>query len=394
MEINEETNNEKSCKQSDKQQEMLSYGYWLHNIPGVGNKTILELLEQIGNEKDIFEASEKKLQPFITSRQLKAFELSRKNWKPEEEYKKLAKRNISFVTITNPNYPKKLSNIPDAPYGIYVKGKLPKDEIPSVAIVGARTCSEYGRYMAAQFAASLAFSNIQVISGMARGIDGIGQRAALEAGGSTFGVMGSGVDVCYPEENILLYQNIIKSRKGGIISEFPPGTDPKPSFFPMRNRIISGLADVILVIEAKEKSGTLITVDMALEQGREVYALPGRVSDELSFGCNRLIKQGAGIAISPEDFIQELFMVSTSDIKGRNKTGRKQNFSTLENIILQSLELGPESLDSIFHKIISSETMEAREYTLPQIIEGLMELCIKGIVMQENGSYIIIQHTV
>ncbi len=158
--------------------------------------------------------------------------------------------------------------------------------------------------MAGQLGTALAKAQIQVISGMARGIDGIGQRAVVEAGGSTFAVLGCGVDVIYPSENRRLYERIME--RGGILSEYSPGTMPKARLFPCRNRLISGLSEAIVVIEAREKSGTMITVDMALEQGKDVYAFPGRLVDGLSSGCNRLIKQGAGVILSVEEFIWEL----------------------------------------------------------------------------------------
>lgn len=139
---------------------------------------------------------------------------------------------------------------------------------------------------------------------MARGIDSISQEAALQAGGRTYAVLGCGVDICYPKSSRRLYEQILE--QGGILSTFPPGTEPIKRLFPERNRIVSGLADVILVVEARQKSGTFITVDMALEQGREVYAIPGRLTDRLSDGCNLLLQQGALIAVSPKDLLQHL----------------------------------------------------------------------------------------
>ena len=201
-------------------------------------------------------------------------------------------------------YPQRLKNISGRPRNLYVLGRLPEENRLSVAIIGARDCSEYGKYVARELGTVLGGSGIAVISGMARGIDGISQEAALNAGGSSFGVLGCGVDVCYPKENRQLYERLKLS--GGILSEYPPGSPALACHFPPRNRIVSGLADVIVVIEARVKSGTLITVDMALEQGREVYVVPGRVTDRLSDGCNRLIKQGAGILLSQEELLREL----------------------------------------------------------------------------------------
>ena len=201
-------------------------------------------------------------------------------------------------------YPERLCYIPDAPQKLYYEGELPGNNVHSVAIIGARECTEYGRSMARIFAEALAKKGVYIISGMATGIDGIAQRSALEAGGKSFGVLGCGTDICYPRSNQGLYEDLKK--KGGLISEYLPGTLPKRENFPRRNRLISGLADIVLVIEAKEKSGTGITVNTALEQGKDVFAVPGRVGDAMSAGCNRMISEGAGIALSPDILLQEL----------------------------------------------------------------------------------------
>lgn len=197
---------------------------------------------------------------------------------------------------------------------------------PAAAIIGARLASGYGREQARRFSYRLASRGITIISGMARGIDGIAQMAALDAGGKSYAVLGCGVDICYPEENRKLYDRLLQ--QGGIISEYPPGTFPEARLFPQRNRIISGLADLVLVIEARKKSGTLITVDMALEQGREVFALPGRVSDSLSDGCNRLIRQGAGAATCPEDILEYFFGTGDEDtIRTWKKDPEQKHFT-------------------------------------------------------------------
>lgn len=211
---------------------------------------------------------------------------------------------ISFITPFDGLYPERLKVIPDAPSGLYVMGKLPAESDITVAVIGARECSDYGRYVAEKLGTFLGEKGVTVVSGMARGIDGISQWAALEAGGASVGVLGCGVDICYPAKNRKLYDRLLE--QGAVLSEYPPGTPPRSMNFPARNRIVSGLADAVVVIEARNKSGTLITVDMALEQGREVFVVPGRITDELSEGCNRLIRQGAGILLSPEELLEEL----------------------------------------------------------------------------------------
>ena len=175
--------------------------------------------------------------------------------------------------------------------------------------------------MARAFGGELAKAGVAVISGMARGIDGLGQQAALEQGGRTYAVLGCGADVCYPASNRKLYQEIVE-KGGGILSVFPPGTPPVKGQFPERNRIVAGLADLVLVVEARQKSGTLITVDMALEQGKNVYAVPGRLTDRLSDGCNLLIRQGAGIALAPGDILAELKLLGNRKALGSAQKGK------------------------------------------------------------------------
>ena len=207
------------------------------------------------------------------------------------------KRNLGDP-VGRKGYPGRLKEIYDPPYALYVKGKLPDNTARAAAIVGARSCTPYGEKYALEYGKKLAECGIQVISGLARGVDGIGQRGALLGGGKTFAVLGSGVDVCYPKNHMGLYLDILE-QEGGILSELPPGTPPLPQHFPRRNRIISALSDIVLVMEARERSGSLITADLALEQGKDVYALPGPVNSSLSQGCNRLIFQGPN-SLSPE----------------------------------------------------------------------------------------------
>lgn len=217
----------------------------------------------------------------------------------------VGKCGIRKVGWDNRQYPERLREIPGAPKGLYLMGELPSEHSPTVAIIGARDCSEYGKFVATELGRVLGKNDIQVISGMARGVDGIAQSAALDAGGKSFAVLGSGVDVCYPVANEALYERL--KQQGGILSEYEPGTKALARNFPPRNRIVSGLADAVVVVEARMKSGTLITVDMALEQGREVYAVPGRITDRLSDGCNKLIKLGAAPIHDYGEFVEEIW---------------------------------------------------------------------------------------
>ncbi len=202
------------------------------------------------------------------------------------------------------DYPRRLQQVGNLPRRLYCIGRLPEDGRPSLAIVGARMCSPYGRNVAYEFARILGGMGIQIISGMALGVDGAAHQGALAAGADTFAVLGSGADVCYPGSHRKLYETL--KERGGIVSEFGPGEKPLAWHFPRRNRLISALADAVLVVEARERSGSLITADCALEQGRTVLAVPGRAGDVLSEGTNRLISQGAAIAWRPEAVLEEM----------------------------------------------------------------------------------------
>lgn len=283
------------------------YAYWLMCAP-IGDATKSRLLLRFGRPSGVFEASEKALLDSTLSIGKKerwiAYIKERKEENTKREYEELQTKGILFYPEYHPHYPVKLLSIPARPFGIFVKGKLPDVRQRSLAIVGARDCSEYGQYVARHFAEKMAQNGVAVISGLARGIDGIAQRAAMEAGGESFGVLGCGADICYPKSNEKLYRMCME--RGGILSTYLPGTPPTPNLFPPRNRIISGLSDGILIIEAREKSGTIITADLALEQGKDVFVIPGRVTDRLSDGCNSLIRQGASLIQSPEQLLEEL----------------------------------------------------------------------------------------
>lgn len=272
----------------------MNYAYWFSNIAGICNRTKNKLILAAGSAEELYFLPESQLKkiPDVETEVLDRLIQARKK-ETQPAYEKLCEAGIAFFSLEDTAYPEKLRGIPDPPYALYVKGRLPDEVQKSVAVVGARMCSEYGRAAALQLARRLAAQGICVVSGMARGIDTAGHMGALEADGITCAVLGCGVDICYPKSNTQLYHDILQ--KGCILSEYPPGTPPQPGLFPQRNRIISGLSDVVVVVEARERSGSLITADQALEQGRDVYAVPGRMYDSLSVGCNGLIRQGAGI---------------------------------------------------------------------------------------------------
>lgn len=372
------------------------YAHWLFNVPGLGNKSIDKLLCSGMNCKEIYEADTREFKGILTQAKIRSLENSKRTWDFAQEAKKLRDKGISFIPRIDKRFPEKLKNIPDPPFALYVKGKLPDPDKPSVAIIGARLCSDYGRQMARDFGRGLALAGVQVISGMARGIDGISQKAALEAGGASYGIVGCGVDYIYPPENAQIYERLCLD--GGVISEFPPGTEPKANFFPMRNRIISGLADVVLVIEAREKSGTQITVDTALEQGRDVLAVPGRVTDRLSDGCNLLISQGAGVAIGVSDVLARLSQFAREKEDTSSATSYDSDNSsvesedtydeymaqepekTLDEEILDLIDIIPVSASNIIESLNSKDI----DVSIPQLMTLLMDLTYKGLIVQEG----------
>ena len=212
----------------------------------------------------------------------------------------MQKENVKIITIEDKEYPKILKTIYDYPISIYVKGNEKILNATAIGIVGCRDASFYGEKVAQYFAYHLSKRNINIISGLAKGIDSQSHIGAIKAKGNTIGVIGNGLDMVYPKENQYLYDKIIEEN-GAIISEYPLGTKPEKMNFPARNRIISGMSQGILVVEAKKKSGTLITVDFALEQGRNVYVVPGNIDEMNSVGTNDLIKQGAQMVTSYRD---------------------------------------------------------------------------------------------
>ena len=360
----------------------MPYLYLLHRTDGIGAKTIRSLMQAFGNARAVCHATEKELSHFLSERQLNEFLEERKKNDPEKVYEALVKNRIRFITAQDGDYPQRLRNIPDPPYALYVRGELPGEDFPTVAVVGARICSEYGRYMARQFGTELAQAGIRVVSGMAMGVDSIAQRACLRAGGRSYAVLGCGADVCYPPENRDLYDQLTEN--GGVISEYIPGTEPKRNLFPARNRIIAGLADAVLVVEARKKSGTLITVDMALEQGRDVYALPGRATDRLSDGCNHLLRQGAMIATSAADIIEGFFGVREDPVTyAREKSQPAFSLSENERSVLDVLDADPKAVSEIEYLLTQRQTVMPPQ----ELMCLLVNMALKGLIEQEGAFF-------
>lgn len=358
------------------------YEWWFAGLKGISNSKKKMLRSRMRTSEDIFNIEETQLKEmeFLEEKEKELLKNHIQKNNIENEYKLFKEKKIQFVPYFDKRYPKRLQKIEGAPYALYVKGKLPDEHRPTAAIVGARQCSPYGETMALGFAEALAGAGVQIISGMARGIDGAGQRGALNAGGTSYGILGCGIDICYPREHIGLYMDLQKN--GGIISEQPAGTPPLKNYFPARNRIISGLSDIVLVMEAKAKSGSLITADMALEQGKDVYALPGPIDSLLSRGCHELIKQGAGILISPEDLMEELEL---SNISGRiNKYSinykNEKVLETTEFLVYSKLDLYPKSINQL---------LEETKLSPELIMQQITSLIMKGYAKEISRNYYI-----
>ncbi|MHB9024200.1 MAG: DNA-processing protein DprA [Armatimonadota bacterium] len=271
----------------------------------VGAAAALRLLEAFGNPSAVFAATSREwaLRARLSARGCERL-VDAVNRDLAGELARLDRLGIRLLTLRDADYPPRLRAIPDPPCVLFVKGTLPAPEQGVIAIVGSRRASPYGRHVAAELANALAQRGFAIASGMALGADAAAHEGCLRAGGLTVAVLGSGVDVVYPPEHVELYERIAAA--GAVISENPPGAPPTKTSFPIRNRIISGLSIGVVVVEAPEKSGALITADHALEQGREVFAVPGSVNSVQSRGAHRLLREGARLVESVEDILEEL----------------------------------------------------------------------------------------
>ena len=289
---------------------------------------------------------------------------------------------IRCITKTSLEYPKKMMQYPSMPAKLYVKGRMPDPDKITVAVIGARMCSPYGRIQAFRYAKELSQAGVQIISGMALGIDSEGHKGALEGKMPTFAVLGSGVDVCYPKTNKKLYERILWEN-GGIISECPLGSEPVSWHFPARNRIISALSDAVLVVEAKENSGSLITAGFALEQGKMVYAIPGAVTDTLSRGCHKLIYDGAGIAYCPEIILEELGIGRPSTYAPTISTIIARRYVAKENKNLYLTEIG-EVVNNIMKQSFPSIVDVNFTANMESLLDGVAEGKVRWKTIIEN----------
>lgn len=347
----------------------MKYTYWLACMP-FGSEKKRMLVGDYFSAKAVYETKKEELErlSYLNECDVKALTDLGCKKKYIEDYEKLAEKNIFFCPYTSPEYPSRLRNIYNPPFALFYKGKLPKEDGIKVAVVGARVCSAYGQKISEQIGEAFGKIGIDVISGMARGVDSAAHYGALKGNGKTFAVLGCGVDIVYPRQNRELYNRILEN--GGVISEYAPGTPAQPIFFPLRNRIISGLSDVVIVTEAKRKSGSLITADLAMDQGREVFCVPGRVGDSLSEGTNDFIHQGAGIITSFEQLMNDLNLTYKPEKNGVYDIG---GLSKDEVTLYKALDEYPKSLDNI---------LDASNLTISTVFEVISSLMSKGLIKE------------
>lgn len=277
---------------------------------------------------------------------------------------------IEEIPAFDSRFPERLREIPESPGCIYLKGRLPDPVEMTVGIIGARDGTEYGKMVARTLAKELSEYGISIISGMAYGIDTAAHEGALLGGGKTYAVLGCGVDICYPAINKKLYSKI--QEEGGIISEYPEGSPPLPHHFVARNRLIAGLSDILIVVEAKERSGTFITVDRALEQGKQVFVVPGRITDPLSRGCNKLLMEGASLCLSKEDIL------SCFSIEAGKDNEKKPNLKGEEKRIYNALDLEGKHIDALYKEL---------EIPLQSLYSVLVKMEIEGYCESFSSSY-------
>lgn len=362
------------------------YWYWLTNIDGVGRGTIQKLLSGFGSPKAVFDAPEERVFSFFTREIQKVnFKKSKSRDKVIKGINRLIDRKIGFLHPDSLKYPIRFRHIADPPYALYYQGSLPREDRKAVAVIGARNCTRYGKEMARFFGRELAKCGISVISGLARGIDGMAHEGALEGGGYTLGVVGGGIDQVYPKENYHLFMQL--KENGGILSESNIGVKPAAGLFPLRNRLIAGLCDGILVVEAMEKSGTFITVDQGLEQGKEIFALPGRITDLKSAGCNNLLKSGAHVVTEVSDILEILKVECVNkgnirDLEGFGKAISKMSLAPLEKMVYSCLEIEPKYIDCIIYEV---------KLAPQDVCKILNTLVIYGVITETSKNYYAIK---
>ncbi|MDP2720330.1 MAG: DNA-processing protein DprA [Dehalococcoidia bacterium] len=350
--------------------------YWVafNLIPGIGRAKFALLDSRLGGMENAWKASAGDLKAAgLDERSVEAIISHRPAISPDAEMEKIERLNIVPYTCNDPRYPSRLKEIYDYPPVLYVRGSLNKEDEWSIAVVGTRRPSIYGRQVAEELTADLARNRICIVSGLARGIDSIAHRAALQAGGRTVAIFACGLDIVYPAENARLAKEIMEN--GALVSEYHPGVKPRPEHFPRRNRIMSGLSLGVLVVEANEQSGALITAHLALEQNREVFAVPGSILSPTSRGTNNLIQEGAKLVSNYTDVLEELNLsMAAEQLEMKEMLPADEK----EEALLKYLTPEPKYIDEI-----------CRESRLPvaEVSGSLAMMELKGMVKQVGAMH-------
>ncbi|MCX5693976.1 MAG: DNA-processing protein DprA [Candidatus Omnitrophica bacterium] len=350
----------------------------LNLIPQIGSVKLGQLLKYFGQPQEIFKTSGRSLAGIVG--ECLARDITGFNTKYlKDDLASAKKSGIKIITFLDQDYPQVLKEIPAFPIVLYCLGQITQADRLAVGIVGSRRASLYGLSNAENFAAQLSARGVTIVSGMARGVDTCAHRGALKVGGRTIAVMGSGFNHIYPAENADLAQKI--SASGAVVSEFSMETKPLPQNFPRRNRLISGLSQGVLVTEAARNSGALITADFALEQGRDVFALPGRIDSVSSMGTNALIKQGAKIITSCDDIFEELDLPAADMVKIKPAVAQEQEVVCgKESRLYEYIEQQPVAIDDLVQKSSLSSS---------QVLNLVLKLQLKKLIKVLPGKHFI-----
>ncbi len=355
----------------------------LYLVEGLGNVGGKNLLDQFGTPEAIFSAAHTDLARVdgVHPKAIESILRGRVALDPEKELAKLERCGARILTYGDEAYPSPLREIHDPPILLFMRGKGIPVGLPFVAVVGSRNATHYGLKASERVGFGLGQSGVGVVSGLARGIDAAAHWGCLRGGGHTVGVLGTGIDVIYPRENERLFESV--RERGTLVSEFPPGTPPEPRNFPIRNRIISGMSKGVVVVEATKRSGSLITAGMALDQGREVFAVPGSIDSFKSTGTHSLLKQGARLVENSDDVLEELSMSARSTPAHdprRKETPPQREMDEIEQQIFDILEMYPLHID----EIVRISKLDAG-----RILGVLMRLELEGMVDQLPGKMFV-----
>lgn len=409
--VNIKSINDKSIDVENINKEQCIYNMWLSGAPFLGARSAYRVYQEVGNGKEIFQLSYSEMKE-RTDVALKGFKMSHSKLTHETfnqykekidqyqvYYNKVLSKHVRMISIESLNFPKKLHQLADCPLVIYGKGDFSLPDL-SIGIVGARRCSNHGKKVAYELAKELSQQGVNIISGLAYGIDIASHRGALAAGGFTTAVLGGGLQRCYPDAHQKEFDEI--SQNGLVLSEEPYGKKTEAYMFPKRNRIISCLSDGIIVVEAAKKSGSLITVDFALEQGRDVFSVPGRLYDAVTEGSNELIRNGAKAVYSIEDIMSEYkeFFLKKQQYNQKNE----KKLDEMEKIVYSCISYDPIHQESIMFKIqdmletqqksiefkddnLKKQIQIMERFTQADVLINVLSLELKGVIVKKSGCY-------